>query len=172
MIYFTSDLHLGHTNVIKYCDRPFKDSGEMDAKLINNWNDIIKHNDEVYIIGDFTLKSLDNAINYAKRLNGRKYLIKGNHDIFTKRQEAVEGFEWIKEYHKLKINGQDIILFHYPIEFWDKKHHGSIHLHGHSHNKSEYNIKQKEMGNKRYDVGVDANDYRPVSIYEILEWFK
>ena len=172
MIYFTSDLHFGHTNIIKYCKRPFKDSNEMDKVLITNWNSFVRKEDEVYILGDFTMNSLNKVKEYLDQLNGRKYLIRGNHDNYAKNKDHIDGIEWIKDYYELNYNKQIFILFHYPIAEWNHFYHGSIHLHGHAHNHLEYNLKQKELGRKIYDVGVDANDYRPVSIYEILDWMK
>ena len=70
MIYFTSDLHLGHENVIRFCNRPFATTDEMDEVLINNWNATVKQKDEVYILGDFTMRPADDAHRYLARLKG------------------------------------------------------------------------------------------------------
>ena len=172
MIYFTSDLHFYHKNVIKHANRPYSDVDEMNERLISNWNKKVKEEDDIYILGDFTMKGTEYATDVLKRLNGKKYLIKGNHDKFAT-QETFDNslFEWVKDYYELQYKNTIFILFHYPIEEWNHYFRGSIHLHGHQHNNSEYNIKNREKGLKRYDVGVDANKMSPVSADEILEFF-
>lgn len=172
MIYFTSDLHFYHKNVIKHVNRPFHSVEEMNEKLIKNWNNRIKSEDEVYILGDFTMKGTEYATDILRKLKGKKYLIKGNHDNFVN-QETFDNslFEWVKDYFELQYNNQSFIMFHYPIEEWNHFFRGAIHLHGHQHNSPEYNILNEEKGLKKYDVGVDANYMKPVSIEEIIEFF-
>ena len=172
MIYFTSDLHFYYKNVIKHANRPYSDEDEMNEGLISNWNKKVKEEDEIYILGDFTMKGTEYATAVLKRLNGKKYLIKGNHDKFVT-QETFDNslLEWVKDYYELQYKNTTFILFHYPIEEWNHYFRGSIHLHGHQHNNSEYNIKNRGNGLKRYDVGVDANKMSPVSVDEILEFF-
>lgn len=82
VIYFTADLHLGHEGIIRACQRPFQSADEMDRAIVQNWNQTVARNDEIYILGDFTMKPASEAHEYLKRLNGRKYLIRGNHDKF------------------------------------------------------------------------------------------
>lgn len=81
-------------------------------------------------------------------------------------------FEWVKDYHSLSYQKRQFILFHYPIAEWERSHHGSIHLHGHQHNKAAHNAANAEQELLRYDVGVDANGMAPVSIEEVLNFFK
>lgn len=172
MIFFTSDLHFGHKNIISATQRPFASAEEMDAALIKNWNHRIRPNDEIYILGDFTMQGAQFAMEILQQLNGRKYLVRGNHDQFVDKTSFDRSwFEWVKDYHGLSYQKQQFILFHYPLAEWNRAHHGSIHLHGHQHNKPEYNITNAELGFLRYDVGVDANDMTPVSIEEILQFF-
>ena len=104
-IFFTADLHFGHTNVIRMCDRPFQSIEEMDEMLIANWNQTVKRNDEIYIIGDLMLKgSADVAHSYLSRLNGRKYFIAGNHDKFLQNMDRYpDDFVWIWYFH-LKLS--------------------------------------------------------------------
>ena len=80
MIYFISDTHFYHSNIIKYCDRPFKDTNEMNETIINNWNSIVKNNDTIYHLGDFCLSTNDEIKSIFNKLNGNKILIRGNHD--------------------------------------------------------------------------------------------
>ncbi len=168
MIYFTSDLHLGHQNALRLCNRPFQDVDEMNRTLIQNWNQFVKKNDFIYILGDLTMKlSLDEANQIISKLNGRKILVKGNHD--KKYDECL--FEEVCDYKELKYQKKFLVLSHYPFLEWNHSFRGSIHLHGHQHNDRSYNLKMREEGIYRYDVGVDAHEYRPVSIDEIFNFF-
>lgn len=157
MIYFTSDMHFGHRNIINLCQRPFSSVEEMNNCMIQNWNKTIKNNDEVYILGDVAWGEPDE---YLKQLDGKKYLVKGNHDKI----QSSEYLRWIKDYHEFKYIGIRFVLCHYPIEEWNGYFRGSIHLHGHQHNHIPV------TADRRIDVGVDANDFRPVSINKIIEW--
>lgn len=100
------------------------------------------------------------------KINGKKILLKGNHD--KKYDESL--FEGIYDFLPVNLDGRPFSLMHYPMEEWPKSRHGSIPLHGHQHNKPEYNALMRERGIKRYDVGVDANGYCPVSLQEILNF--
>lgn len=169
MIYFTADLHFSHEKIIKHTNRPFHTVDEMNKRMIKNWNNIVSPQDEVYILGDFTMKGGIIANLYLQSLNGTKYLIRGNHDNFIEDKAFDKGlFQWIKDYHEVEYMNYKFVLFHYPILEWNKEGHGSIHLHGHIHSDISYNLKMIKDQVKRYDVGVDANDYTPISIEEII----
>lgn len=174
MIYFTADLHFGHENILRYANRSFENIEDMNESFIYNWNNTVGIDDEIYILGDFSQYSGDRTNDILKRLNGKKYLIIGNHeeDYLYDEKFDKSHFEWIKDYFELSYNGMDFILFHYPIEEWNKFFDGGIHLHGHQHHKKEYNIDMKNKGIRKYDVGVDANDYRPVSVDFIHSYFE
>ena len=172
MIYFTSDLHFYHDKVIQHVNRPFYNADEMNRALIRRWNQKVGLQDEVYILGDVTMKGPQYATEVIRALHGKKYLIRGNHDQFVDREEFDRSlFEWIKDYYELQYENQWFILFHYPIEEWNGFFRGAIHLHGHQHNHEAYNYVNLETGLRRYDVGVDANGMYPVSIEEILLFF-
>jgi calcineurin-like phosphoesterase family protein len=152
-IFFTSDLHLGHRNIIRYCNRPFKNVNEMDDILISNWNSIVREEDTVYHLGDFAFKDADM---YLKELNGNILFVRGNHD---RPIECVIGKNALPDVRNIKLNGQDITLCHYSLRVWNKSHFNSWHLFGHSHGTI--------VGyGKSFDVGVDAQDYKPIS----FEW--
>ena len=169
MIYFTADLHFGHTNVIRYCGRPFGSVEDMDAGLIRNWNATVSRYDEVYILGDLTMKPPAAAHQYLATLNGRKYMIRGNHDRFLDRFEPyASDFEWIKDYYVLKHEGRKLVLFHYPIFEWADFYHGAIHLFGHVHNAQASEKRLVNLTSPAFNVGVDCNDYRPISIVDII----
>ena len=80
MRWFISDMHFGHTNVIEYCSRPFRDTNHMDEQLVSNWNGLIRPEESVYVVGDVALGSFERACEIIKSLNGYKILIRGNHD--------------------------------------------------------------------------------------------
>jgi calcineurin-like phosphoesterase family protein len=156
-VWFTSDTHFGHANIIKYCDRPFENVDVMDEALIDYWNMNVKDGDIVYHLGDFCFGLADK---YVKHLNGSIILIKGSHDDRTVNQYR-SLFKHIHEFgHELKIDGLSITLCHYCLKTWPKSHYNTYHLFGHSHG----NL--KTIG-KLWDVGVDNNSFRPISIDEV-----
>lgn len=162
-IWFTSDTHFGHARVIEYCSRPFKDLAEMDASLIERWNQRVKPGDTVYHLGDFALvrsKDLHLIQKYVQALNGQIHLIMGNHD--QKRAKGLAGFAEVKEYKEITVGEQKIILLHYAMKVWNKSHFGSWQLHGHSHGSLPRDITMKQI-----DVGVDVWNYAPISFEEV-----
>ena len=169
MIWFTSDLHLGHRAAISMCERPFENVEEMNESLIQNFNSCVKKNDTVYILGDISHRMPVTEVNQLiGKMNGKKILCKGNHD---KKYDATM-FEGIYDFLEIAINGVNVSLMHYPMMSWPKSHYGSLHLHGHIHSKKDYNLQQKSEGILRYDVGVDANAFYPVSIEQIKKFFE
>lgn len=169
MIWFTSDLHLGHRAIINLCNRPFDTVCEMNENLINNFNSCVRRNDTVYILGDIAHRTPVEEINILiSRLNGKKILCKGNHDkIYNP-----ELFDSIYDFLEVALNGINVSLMHYPMMEWTKSRHGSLHLHGNIHSKGDCNLQQRNEGILRYDVGVDANNFYPVSIEQIMEFFE
>lgn len=174
MIYFTSDLHFDHARAIKLCLRPFTTVEEMNQALIDNWNKTVTSKDEVYILGDITLShNAEKAQNYLLQLNGIKHLVKGNHDQFVNSIHFKPNiFASIQDYKEFKYNGNYFVLMHYPILDWNHMHsQNSFMLHGHMHNPPQYNINNIKNNIRRYDVGVDANNFTPISIEEIVKKF-
>ena len=160
-IWFTSDHHFWHRNIIKFSNRPFDDIYHMNEILIQNWNNVVKPEDKVYHLGDIALCSKNYVYQILDRLNGSVCLVKGNHD---KINSSFTGFEWIKDYYELTINKKTkLVLMHFPIESWNKKHHGSIHLHGHTHDTN------KITGLRRVHIGVDAHSYTPVHVDAVID---
>lgn len=172
MIYFTSDLHFYHDNIIKHANRPFRNAEEMNAKIIKKWNSKISFNDEVYILGDFTMKGPDLAEKILLQLKGKKHLIRGNHDRFVDNSSFnLSLFESVKDYCEITWDNTKFVLFHYPISEWNGFYHDSIHLHGHQHNHENYNFINLEKGIRKFDVGIDANYMAPVSAEDIINFF-
>jgi len=169
MIFFTADLHLGHENIIKHSNRPFATVSEMDEALIGNWNAAVTPEDEIYILGDLTMRSAAEAHVYLTRLKGRKYFIRGNHDKFLKEFATYErDFVWVKDYHELNIDGRRFVLFHYPILEWANYYRGAIHLFGHVHNSKTSAKLLEGLKGPAFNVGVDVNYYSPVRITEVI----
>lgn len=167
-IFFTSDTHFFHKKILDYENRPFKDVYEMNEILIKNWNETISDKDKIYILGDFSFGNKLQTLNILNRLNGQKYLITGNHDsVITENKEIRDKFVWIKDYAPIKYNKKSIILFHYPIQVFDKQHYGSVHVYGHVHSDKENHHPMLCKIKNAYNVGVDVNDFRPISLEEV-----
>jgi calcineurin-like phosphoesterase family protein len=159
MIYFTADQHYGHTGIIKFCDRPFKDVEDMNEGLVSIFNSIVTDKDEVYHLGDFAFN--DPAL-WVARLNGRRHhLILGNHDY--KRLNGIKNssFSTVQDVLYLRYEGYRLFLSHYAHRVWRNSIHGSMHLYGHSHG----NIPDF---NRSMDVGVDRLGYKPISIVDVI----
>ena len=168
MIYFTSDLHLGHNGIISMQNRPFNTVDEMNRVLLTNYNAVVHQDDTVYILGDVCHHMpVDGANDIIRKMKGKKYLLTGNHD----KKYDPELFVEIKDFMTVSLNGVSFALMHYPMLSWPKKNSGSVQLHGHIHARSDYNIKNRYDGIRRYDVGVDANGYYPVSLKAVMDFF-
>lgn len=170
-IYFTSDHHFGHNNVIRYCKRPFKYMDEMHEFMIDSWNSTVKPNNHVFHLGDMFFYKARYRNEILNRLNGYIYLILGNHDDLSYMTDT-NRFVWIKHYHYLilKIPNTDqklrFVLFHYPLLTWQGMYKGSYHIYGHCHGQLN---KQYTFG-KKIDVGVDTNKkMKPYSLLEVKE---
>ena len=168
MIYYTSDLHLCHHNIIKLCGRPYSNVDEMNTDLIERWNAKVKPTDTVYILGDMFFKQQDSkyVTQTLLKLNGEKILITGNHDQFLKVLGNVyRYFKDVTAYMKIFDEGRQVILFHYPIEEWDGFYRGSYHLYGHVHNNEGELLEIKN----RFNVGVDVNEFEPKTLDELIQ---
>ncbi len=154
--FFTSDPHYGHANIIKYCNRPFADTNEMDEAMIRNWNSVVKDNDDVYILGDFAMGNRP-APEIIKRLSGRKHLIWGNHDSNQVRNCSL----WASSQPYLELKGyaKFLVLCHYKFQVFNKSHRGGVQFFGHSHGSIPGNSQQ-------IDVGVDCFNFTPIEVNE------
>jgi calcineurin-like phosphoesterase family protein len=169
--FFTSDTHFLHKNIIRLANRPWCSREEMYEALIDLWNEAVGKDDEVYHFGDVSMGSAGKTVEILKRLNGKKYLLWGNHDSSLRKKQAfLDEFEWCRNYAELKVQDADaptgvqrIVLCHYPLYTWNHAHHGSWMLHGHCHG----NIDAINESTIRLDVGVDSHDYRPISYDDV-----
>lgn len=170
MIFFTSDLHLNHNNILKYEQRPYHNVDEMNKDYINKWNAKVSPEDTVYVLGDFCFtKRTSDTEEFLSKLNGHKILIKGNHDHSS--VYKAKGWDRIYDYYELEIDNTLVCLFHYPIAVWNCKHHDSIHLFGHIHsNKADHHPMTYDLG-RAYNVGVDIFG-EPVTLEEILKHYE
>jgi len=155
--WFISDCHFGHTNIIKYCNRPFKSVEKMDEVLIRNWNSKVKPGDIVYYLGDFCMGDPDY---YLNKLNGDIYFIRGSHDKKIKICDKIKEIADIKIIDIPNVNNI-IVLCHYAMRTWPGSHYNSWQLYGHSHGRLEPQGKQM-------DVGVDCNNFSPISLSEVI----
>lgn len=179
--FYIADNHHGHFNVIRYDNRPFRSVEEMDRVLINNWNSVVKDEDTVYILGDFSWYKEDATIALFEQLKGQKVLIKGNHDRVSRHVAAK--CQKVCDYLEINDNGTKVILSHYPMPFWNGQFRDTVHLYGHVHNSHQWNILEnwkkelqqlQDLPMRMYNVGVmmDYMDYYPRTLDEILEGAK
>lgn len=174
MIYFTSDLHLGHKNIVDLCKRPFANVDAMDAVLIDNWNRKVKKNDIVYLTGDVVWDKKKVAY-YMEQLSGKKILVAGNHDsTWIKREECQKYFEEIVLYLEVHLNGHPITMCHYPMLEWKSSREESKRklgylIHGHIHNRIADEYRQLFLQFNALNAGVDVNDFAPVTFDELVE---
>ena len=140
----------------------------MDEVLIHNWNERVSVDDIVYHLGDVSFRSPQQTVRTLARLNGTIHIILGNHDKTIRKSSAVrERFESVSELLEIDISKQHIVLCHYAMRTWNRSHHGSWHLYGHSHGNLTDDPNARSM-----DVGVDPNDYCPVHVDEIARHMK
>lgn len=184
-VFFTSDLHVGHRNVLVFCNRPFVDTKDMSENLIANWNRVVGENDIVFDLGDmFWFDSRHEVKKFVEKLNGTIYKIPGNHDMDcrklfelckTSKVEILDdnNVVWVER------KGQKIVeiwLSHFPLATWPHWIQGSLNFFGHIHSgpltDNMVDIPEKDLTLKvgqQYDVGVDNNNYTPVELQQILQ---
>lgn len=159
--FFSSDMHFGHKNIIKYSNRPYADMAEMEEALITNHNSRVKPEDTWFHLGDFAFLGASDIRRILRRLNGKKIFIRGNHDNEANFVGLVDEFryDWVG-----KIGAHRFHIYHFPIQSWEGAHHGTIHLHGHSHGSTP------SVDMLRMDVGVDCHNWFPISYEEVASW--
>ena len=154
MYWFTADEHYGHKRILEYCNRPFINLDVMDSTIIFYHNKIVKKDDVVVHAGDFCFGDLKKAKAYIYQLNGSHIFLKGCHDHWMPERAK---YIWTKTIEKLPIT-----VCHYAMRRWKASHYNSWQLFGHSHGRLVLNSKQ-------YDIGVDNNNFYPVSWEQIKE---
>lgn len=186
-IFFTSDTHFRHANIMKFCKRPFSTIEEHDEEIIRRWNEKVPKDGIVFHLGDVFFQSYTYGIDVLQRLHGKKILIIGNHDwknLVSKIDKPYHGtclrdqFVYMAQQMFINIEGQKIYLNHFPYlcmnGVYNKDNNNIWQLYGHVHT-SPYcdnglDVPRLKMCfNTQYDVGVDNNDFTPVSFYEIKQ---
>lgn len=178
-VFFTSDFHLFHQNIIRFDSRPFSDLSEMHEEIIKGWNEKVSNDDIVIYLGDISFhkgRDEDKFNEILNRLNGKIYYIIGNHDNFDKIKN-IKRFEKVVDYLEVRIKHITkerpeiketlFCCMHYPIYVWNKCHHGSYMIHGHSH----MSLSEDDYHKTRriFDVGCNGSNYRPISYLELIE---
>jgi calcineurin-like phosphoesterase family protein len=159
-VFFTSDTHFGDPRVLRIDKRPFSSVPEHDAALVRLWNETVSPEDEIWHLGDFALHARPERIEeLLSSLHGRKHLITGNND--GPATLSARGWASVQAYAELMVDGTAVVLCHYAFRTWKNMGRGWIDLHGHSHGRLKPQTRQ-------YDVGVDAWNYRPVTLATIL----
>ena len=175
-IFFTSDTHFWHENILKFCNRPFSSIEEMNDTIINNWNSVVKENDIVFHLGDFCFCGSDKFKELIETLNGRIYLILGNHDWKTIKQWHATKFEGVYQQMSIKIDGRKIDLNHFPFLCYAGTYYRledavwQLFGHVHSSDKNKNGLDNQRLSMlfpTQYDVGVDNNNYMPISFEEV-----
>ena len=193
MIFFTADLHLYHDNIIRDDFGPHKrtqfvSTQEMNDYIISNWKRKVSNGDTVYVLGDFALGNIKTATETISGLPGKKILLMGNHDVPKIKvgqcsRTAPQDLNYLKYDSSLfeivypasqtvdfRYGEYTLLMNHYPPHLHFESllpHH--IFLHAHSHSKKEYNMANMSLHIPVYDVGVDSNDFSPISIEELFE---
>lgn len=168
MLYFTADTHFNHAGIIKSCKRPFYSVEYMDRFLVTSWNHTVSPQDTVWFLGDFSFYLDEDEIDkLVNKLNGNISFILGNHDKkpLIRWHEKKYGFKPpVGKMVKDKKSGAKIWVSHYAHRVWPQSHYGSWHLYAHSHGNLEDDPYSLSM-----DVGVDPNNFRPVSLIEVAK---
>lgn len=168
MIYFTSDLHLGHKNIIRLCNRPFSSIEEMDTVLMGNWNRKVHRDDTIYILGDLMFRSEKPPEDYLRQLKGKKHLIMGNHDrSWVKQCDLSQFFESVTNLDFVSDGKRQLTLCHYPMMSWP--HMARCYMvfgHIHENTDAEY-WPLIARSDKMLNAGVDVNNFAPVTFEEM-----
>lgn len=167
MNWLTADSHFGHTNIIKYCNRPFDSAQEMDRYMIEQWRTRVQPQDHVFHLGDIGAPHPGYLHRILQQLPGRIHFIRGNHDNGRIMRVVEPRCVWVKDiwHSSLQADGKkvNLTLCHYPMKSWSKSFHGAVHFFGHVH-------EQMRFGDGRsLNVGVDQWDFAPVRLERALE---
>lgn len=181
-LFFTSDCHFFHSNIVDYCKRPFINVDEMDEALVANWNAVVPTDGITFITGDFAFTgNVERLRDLLGRLNGEKHLILGNHDYNNKydRKSVRELFTSVNDYLTITIKDSEVdggkqVLFlcHYPLLTWYGADRGSWNIHGHLHSTNHHYTGSDSslitmLRRTQLDVGVDLHDFKPLSYQQI-----
>ena len=177
MIYYISDLHLDDERVFGLCHRPFSSLKDMENELILKWNKKVKDEDEVYVLGDLSLKFNQSVCEFFNKTNGIKHLIVGNHDE-DNLSEIINAkvFKNISHIKYIDDGDKRVCLCHYPIMDWQSGDRTIHHIYGHIHNKNKENggdmygkMKDFYKNLPAYNASVDVIEFEPKTIDELIK---
>lgn len=193
MRYYIADLHFFHASINERMDcRGFAGVEEMNEYMLSRWNQKVRKNDEVVILGDFSWGNVEETSALLRRLNGRLYLIRGNHDHFaSKTTMDMRRFVWVKPYEELYDDKRKVVLCHYPIMCYNGQYRldeqgnpRTYMLYGHVHDTRDQRLIERFQDMTRATVMTDAqgsertipcnmincfcmySDYEPLSLDE------
>lgn len=176
-LWFTSDSHFYHSNILRFCNRPWNTIEEHDQALIDNWNSVVKQDDTVFHLGDFCFAGAPKWKNIREQLNGHIILIKGNHDDKNLQQSLYPLFEDVVYQARIIVDGRTVYLNHFPFLCFAHSDPGlygnnyAIQAFGHVHSQSGSTGidigRLQYLYPTQYDVGVDNNNYFPISWEEL-----
>lgn len=184
-IFFSSDQHFGHRNVVKFCNRPYADEKEMGKALIENWNNVVGPDDIIVTMGDFfwfnDSQSIKKVVN---QLNGTIYIVLGNHDkkesfrrCDPEKLIILDGISHIflrcEDENRWYEKTFEIVCCHYPLMTWSHRDRGAINLFGHIHSGwmrscDDYDQMLPLWRGQQLDVGVDNQNFTPVVFEDVL----
>ena len=167
-LFFTSDEHYNHANILKFCNRPFKNTQEHIEESIKRHNSVVPKGARVIQCGDMFWRTttLKQALDIINNLNGQHYFIWGNHDELMEKNPVLrQNFIWCKDIAKIDhpLLVKPLVVCHYAMHVWRNSHKGAYHLYGHTH------ANLPEQNNLSFDCGQDAWDYTPVSVEQVIE---
>lgn len=178
--FVTSDLHLGHRNVIQYCPESrghFNSVDEMNETIVTNINSMVSDNDTLYILGDIAFMAPGKACDYLKRINGEKVVVWGNHDRKLRAssefasQKGLMGVKFDADYvsRHFEVDGykSGVVMMHFPIYSFEGQLNGGAHVHGHCHS---VRARRNTFGDKRrvQDIGMDTNFMMPYNLEDVI----
>lgn len=174
--FFTADWHLGDRRVMELDGRPFASPEEQDEELIRRYNAKVKENDRVYFLGDISMYDDKKTAALIKRLGGQKHFIRGNHDRVSEGTLKTL-FRSVSDYEEILVDGQHVVLCHYPLAHWRGQRYGYIHCYGHTHLGQDAELfdryrrwcQENEIRFYAYNAGCMLYDYEPVTIEEMKE---
>lgn len=189
-IWFTSDCHFGHRNILNFCERPFENTKEMEKAIIENWNSVVKPEEKVFCLGDFSwFHSRHEIKKIVNRLNGEIYMILGNHD----KKEAFELCDTEKLHicsditylylrpetndsdNRFETNCYTVVLSHFPqLCYSQSEKSNTYNFFGHIHSRKdqpmiEFGEPIKLLKQRQYDIGMDRHSYTPIDFFDILK---
>lgn len=177
-VFMTSDSHFFHRNIIESCNRPFKDEHDMNDSLVENWNSVVKDDSIVFHLGDFAWGGVNKWKEIRERLNGHIVLVIGNHDFKNGPKCFDDLFDYAAQQLYVRIGGKQVFLNHFPLLCYSGVYrepedqtwamHGHVHLGPNSLRGLDV-PRMEYLYPTQYDVGVDMNDYTPVSWVKIKE---